>query len=149
MGEKRSQARSQGKFEETAGEIHERLWSWRRGEPEASFDAIMERVRQEREALMKPLVEELMAEARVGEVDVCCRECGARAQNMGKKRKVIQHREGAVEVNREYYCCPSCKQGFFPPGSESGIGEAGMESDDAEDGAAASGCARLICACDE
>ena len=47
MGRKRSQARSQGEFVETAGEMHERLWSWRRGEPGASFDEIMERVRQE------------------------------------------------------------------------------------------------------
>ena len=64
---------------------------------------------------MKPLVEELVNEAGEIEVDVCCPECGERAQNKGKKKKVIQHREGAVEVNREYYYCPLCQQGFFPP----------------------------------
>ena len=76
MGRKRSQKRSQGEFEGTAGEMHERLWSWRRGEPGASFDAIMERVRQERGELMKPLVEELVAEAGAVEVDERCPECG-------------------------------------------------------------------------
>ena len=54
MGRKRSQERSQGEFRDSAGEMHERLWSWRREEPEASFDEIMERARQEREAVMKP-----------------------------------------------------------------------------------------------
>ena len=115
MGRKRSQERSQGEFEEAAGEMHERLWSWRKEEAGASFDEIMERVRQEREAMMKPLVEELVAEAGEAEVDVRCPECGGQVQNKGKKKKVVQHREGAVEINRERYYCPSCKQGFSPP----------------------------------
>ena len=63
MNRKRSQEGSQGEFAGSAEAMHERLWSWRRGEPGASFDEIMERVRQEREALMKPLVEELVNEA--------------------------------------------------------------------------------------
>lgn len=140
MGRKRSQERSQGEFEGSAGEMHERLWSWRREEPGASFDEIMERVRQEREAMMKPLVEELVNEAgnEEVEVEVCCPACGGEAQNKGKKKKVVQHREGAVEVNREYYYCPSCKQGFFPPGSETGTEATGMESSDAGDGVAPS-----------
>ena len=139
MGRKRSQARSQGEFVETAGEMHERLWSWRRGEPGASFDEIMERARQEREGLLRPLVEELVGEAGEVEVDVCCPACGGRAQNKGKKKKVVQHREGAAEVKREYYHCPSCEQGFFPPGSEFGVEETGLESADAADGVAPSG----------
>ena len=140
MGRKRSQERSQGEFEGSAGEMHERLWSWRREEPGASFDEIMERVRQEREAMMKALVEELVNEAgnEEVEVEVCCPACGGEAQNKGKKKKVVQHREGAVEVNREYYYCPSCKQGFFPPGSETGTEATGMESSDAGDGVAPS-----------
>ncbi len=118
MGGKRSQERSQEGFTESAGEMHERLWSWRREEAEASFDEIMERVRQEREAMMKPLLEELVGEAGEVDVDVSCPECGERAQNKGKKKKEIQHREGAVEVNRAYYYCPSCQQGFFSPWTE-------------------------------
>lgn len=46
MGRKRSQERSQEEFTDAAGEMHERLWSWRREEAGASFDEIMERVRQ-------------------------------------------------------------------------------------------------------
>ncbi len=53
MGRKRSRKWSQGELEESAGEMHERLWSRRRERPEASFDEIMERVRREREAMMR------------------------------------------------------------------------------------------------
>ncbi len=114
MGRKCTQERSQEEFTDLAGEMYERLWSWRREEPEASFNAVTERVRQEREAMMKPLMAGLVGEAGEVEVDVCCSACGERAKNKGKKKKEIQHQEGAVEVNRAYYDCPSCKQGFFP-----------------------------------
>lgn len=139
MGRKRSQERSQEEFTESAGELHERLWTWRREEPEASFDEIMERARQKREAMKKPLLAELVGEAGEVDVDACCPECGERGQNKGKKKREIQHREGAFEVNRAYYYCPSCKQGFFPPGPETGAGETGVESADAGDGVAPSG----------
>ena len=87
MGRKRSQARSQGEFVETAGEMHERLWSWRRGEPGASFDEIMERVRQEREGLLRPLVEELVGEAGDVDVDVCVLRVGGVRRTRGRRRK--------------------------------------------------------------
>ena len=86
---------------------------------------------------MRPLAEELVGEA--NEVDMRCPECEGRVQNKGKKKKSILHREGEVEFCRNYYYCPSCKQGFFPPGSETGVEQAGMESDDAEDGVAPGG----------
>ncbi|MDE0143670.1 MAG: hypothetical protein OXI80_15785 [Caldilineaceae bacterium] len=75
MSRKRSQERSQEEFTDSAGEMHERLWSWRRVEPGASFDEIMERVRQGREAMMKPFLEELVGEA---DVDGCCTGCWER-----------------------------------------------------------------------
>ena len=117
MGRKRSQARSQGEFVETAGEMHERLWSWRRGEPGASFDEIMERVRQEREGLLRPLVEELVGEAGDVDVDVCCPACGGRAQNKGKKKKVVQHREGGSGGKSRALLLPFVRARVFPPWS--------------------------------
>ena len=112
---KRSQARSQGEFVETAGEMHERLWSWRRGEPGASFDEIMERVRQEREGLLRPLVEELVGEAGDVDVDVCCSAWGGRAQNKGKKKKVIQHRDGRSGGKSRALLLPFVRARDFSP----------------------------------
>ena len=87
MSRKRSQERSQGEIVESAEEMHERLWSWRRGEPEASFEEIMERVRQEREALQKPMVEELVSEAGEVRVDVSCPACGAGLSNLSSNAR--------------------------------------------------------------
>ena len=134
MGRKRSE----GEFAGSAGELHERLWSWRREAPGGQFRRDHGKG-SERERLMKPLVEELVTEAGAVEVDELCPECGGRAQNKGKKKRVIRHREGEVEVKRNHYYCPSCKQGFFPPGSGFGVEQTGMESVDAEDGVAPGG----------
>ena len=137
MGRTRSQERSREEFLRSASELHDRLWTWRQGATEASFDEIMERMGQEREEMMRPLAEELVGAA--SEVEERCPECGGRGQNKGKKKKVILHRKGAVELKRNHYYCPSCKQGFFPPGSETGVEETGMESEDAADGVAPGG----------
>ena len=69
------------------GEMHERLWTWRREEPEASFDEIMERARQEREAVMKPLLEELVGEAGEVDVDVCCPEVRGASAEQGEEEE--------------------------------------------------------------
>ena len=71
--------------------MHQRLWSWRRGESGASFDEIMESVRQVLEELTKPLVEELVAEAGVDEVDERCPECGGerKTRRSGGKAKLF------------------------------------------------------------
>ena len=115
MSRKWSQERSQGEFAKSAEEMQARLWSWRRGEPEASFDEVMDRVRQEREALLKPLVEGLVSVAREFEVDVSCPACGGGASaGQGEEKEENQRCEGAVKLNREYHFFPSCAPGFFP-----------------------------------
>ena len=139
MGRTRSEEKSQAGFEMSAGEMRQRLWRWRQSEPEASFDEIMARVHQERAAFMKPLLEELAAASGEVAMDVRCCECEGRMQNKGKKKRVVLHREGEVELKREYYYCPSCKRGFSPPGSEFGIEQAELESGAAGDGVASSG----------
>lgn len=47
---------------------------------------------------------------------VRCPECGQTAQNKGLKKRQIVSRRGTVEVERRYYYCGPCQQGFFPPG---------------------------------
>jgi len=48
--------------------------------------------------------------------EVICEECGARMQRRGKRKKRIVTLNGEVEVERDYYVCPKCGSGFFPPG---------------------------------
>ena len=35
--------------------MHDRLWSWRQGEAEASFEEVMEKIGQESKGMMRPL----------------------------------------------------------------------------------------------
>ena len=139
MSRKRSQERSQGEFAKSAEEMQARLWSWRRGEPEASFDEVMDRVRQEREALLKPLVEGLVSVAREFEVDVSCPACGGgKRRTRGRKRGKPALRGGSKVKSRIPFFSFMCAR-VFPLGSETGIEETGMESVDAADGVAPGG----------
>ena len=45
-----------------------------------------------------------------------CKQCGQEMSYKGKKPKTIQTRSGEVTVERRYYYCAKCQQGFFPPG---------------------------------
>ena len=45
-----------------------------------------------------------------------CPECQREMHYKGRKKKQLQTRSGLVEVERAYYYCSPCKQGYFPPG---------------------------------
>lgn len=103
-------------FGEKAEAMHQRLQEWRRAHPAATFDEIAERASQERKVLMGGLLSELVIDMSAVEFDPHCPECEGPLQNKGRKRREIVHREGQVQVERNYYYCPTCKRGVFPPG---------------------------------
>ena len=45
-----------------------------------------------------------------------CPHCGGPTQNKGQKGNQVESRVGGVQLERAYYYCPRCQQGFFPPG---------------------------------
>ena len=45
-----------------------------------------------------------------------CRQCGQKMKNKGKRKRRVVTESGEVEVERGYYHCAACGQGFFPPG---------------------------------
>lgn len=45
-----------------------------------------------------------------------CPTCGEEMHSKGRKRRRVVTRSGEIEVERTYYYCERCKQGFFPPG---------------------------------
>jgi hypothetical protein len=122
-------------FGEAASGMHQRLRTWRRAHPEASFDEIAEQVSQERQVLMGDLLEELAASESVP-LDPTCPHCGRVVQNKGRKQRQVLHREGQLRLDREYYYCPACQQGFFPSGPELGVEPSQLESGDDPSGAA-------------
>jgi hypothetical protein len=54
-----------------------------------------------------------------------CPECGRPMRYGGRPGKKIGSKAGAIAFKRDYYHCPACRAGLFPPGpaAESGGGE--------------------------
>jgi hypothetical protein len=46
---------------------------------------------------------------------VVCETCGCRMHKRGKRKKQIITRRGEIELERQYYVCPQCGEGIFPP----------------------------------
>jgi len=49
-----------------------------------------------------------------------CPQCGQKMKTKGKRRRRIVTEAGEIEIERLYYHCAACGQGFFPPGSALG-----------------------------
>lgn len=65
------------------------------------------------QALTAELLAESAAELPAGPP---CRQCGQKMKNKGKRRRRVVTETGEVEIERHYYHCATCGQGFFPPG---------------------------------
>lgn len=144
MSQVRSEGRRRIEFGAEAEGLHERLHEWRRANPSASFDEIAEAVSQERKRLMGSLLGELATQERATPFERICAECGGMLMNKGKKKRMVLHREADVQLEREYYYCPACAQGIFPPGQGAGAEPSQLESGDAANGAAAGSGDRLV-----
>jgi hypothetical protein len=46
----------------------------------------------------------------------CCASCGQEMRYKGRKHRYLRTRSGDVDMERAYYYCPTCRQGYFPPG---------------------------------
>jgi uncharacterized protein with PIN domain len=110
MGEERART----EFGEAAQAMHQRLRAWRRAHPGATFDEIAEQVGQERKALVGKVLKELTEDTGAVALELRCPECGGTVENKGQKKRQVLHREGEVQLVRNYSYCPACRQGFFP-----------------------------------
>jgi hypothetical protein len=46
-----------------------------------------------------------------------CPVCVGKLENKGKRRRHVVSLRGEAEIERCYYHCQTCDQGYFPPGS--------------------------------
>lgn len=100
-------------------EMYEGLRSWRKANPQASYDELAEQVTPRRRALMGQLLKELASLGSEEELakGVGCDECGQEMRYKGAyKRGVIHYLEGETKLERSYYECDQCQRRFFPPG---------------------------------
>jgi ribosomal protein S27AE len=45
-----------------------------------------------------------------------CPECGRAMRYGGRRRKTMASKAGEIGLERDYYHCPGCGTGLFPPG---------------------------------
>ncbi len=129
MARTKSEATRQAEFVAAAAAMYVRLRAWRAAHPEASFDEIGDQATSERQQLMGVLLGALAAQPEeVLAGTAVCSQCGQALVPKGKQARGVSHLEGEVRVEREYYYCDACQQGFFPPGPPPAVDGACVES---------------------
>lgn len=94
---------------------------WRQAHPKATMAEIEAAVDEQMTQLRARLIEEAVEvkespKASQGERPRQCPHCGERMQGRGKHQRHLQTQGGQrVTLTREYFTCPSCGYGFFPP----------------------------------
>jgi Zn finger protein HypA/HybF involved in hydrogenase expression len=61
---------------------------------------------------MQSLVE---AGNKANEEAVICPDCQARMTRRGQRKRWVMTKRGEIEIERQYYVCPQCRNGHFPP----------------------------------
>jgi tRNA(Ile2) C34 agmatinyltransferase TiaS len=100
-------------------EVEAALAAWHTAHPDASLAEIEAAVEQELSRLRTHLLHErvtTLAEA-TERARPGCPQCGTPLQRRGRRARTLTGRGGApLRVERQYYECPACGSGLFPPG---------------------------------
>ena len=105
-------------FLKEAEQIFDELMAWDDAIGEPNMREIEMKVLELRKRLGEDLAMGIVSrqEKRQPAEKQICGECGEQMENKGVKRKGVESMVGEIELEREYYYCVKCKQGFFPPG---------------------------------
>lgn len=110
-------------------EMQARLQQWRQEHPRASFDEIEDAVQVEVARWQAQLVANVIQGGSLAGPAVgadgdppdtapapSCASCGERMQRGGRRRREVLSRMGQpIRLERDYYVCPACGAGLFPP----------------------------------
>ena len=99
-------------------EMYDELRRWREKHPGASIDEIAGQITPRRRELMGKLMKQLAQQQGEGEVweGVPCPAGGGPMSYKGNPKRGIAHLEGETALERAYYYCAQCEDGFFPLG---------------------------------
>lgn len=110
------------KAEEKQSKIMAELRAWRRGQPDATLYEIERETMRRMAELQAYILEELSQDLPPEEKErlekaAQCPECGTRMQRRGEAARQLQGAGGQnLHLKREYWVCPACGAGLFPPG---------------------------------
>jgi DNA-directed RNA polymerase subunit RPC12/RpoP len=114
---------------QAADQVFEELQAWCEAHPGYTLLELEEQVMVQRQRLMGEMMSKLVAER--GAVQptegIKCPKCGEPLRDKGRRKRVVRGPEGSVELDRAYYHCPSCKEGFFPSGSGASTDQAPLD----------------------
>jgi Zn finger protein HypA/HybF involved in hydrogenase expression len=66
--------------------------------------------------VMRSAMQEVAQREQVVPEQVICETCQVAMQKRGKRKKRVVTKRGEIELERQYYVCPQCGSGVFPPG---------------------------------
>ena len=114
--------RPAGSDEEKQRLILDGLRAWRREHPDATLYEMeretMRRMAELQAHILEELSQDLPAEEKESlEKATQCPECGTKMQRRGAAERQLQGAGGQnLHLKREYWVCPACGAGLFPPG---------------------------------
>ena len=115
---KRTRAQIKAEMMKRVEKEIDELLDWREGSAPPNLSQFEEEILQARKGISQAMMEGMLSgEESQGPVEApACPQCHVRMENKGKRDKVIETRLGTLRMRREYYACPECGAGFFPPG---------------------------------
>lgn len=66
--------------------------------------------------MMQGAMQDIARSEQVEPTNVICMNCEIAMQKRGKRKKHVLTKRGEIELERQYYVCPRCGHGAFPPG---------------------------------
>jgi len=111
---------TKGDDDEKESTILDGLRGWRREHPNATLYEMecetMRRMAELQAHILEELSKDLPLEEENQEQAMQCSECGAKMQRRGEAERRLQGVGGQnLHLKREYWVCPACGAGLFPP----------------------------------
>jgi hypothetical protein len=112
-----------------AGQVYEELEAWCAAHPGYTLLDLEEQTAKLRQRLMGEMMSRLVSQREAAQPaeGLRCPKCGEDMENKGKRKRTVRGPEGPIELERAYYYCSACKQGFFPPRSGASADEASLD----------------------
>ena len=116
---KKSREQLKAEYMAEAEELFDELMAWDEENQEPDLTQIEDIVLKLRKRFGEQIAEKVIMrqEQRQPAERVHCPQCAGELEAKGMKGNQVETRIGNLKVERGYYYCPQCKQGFFPPGS--------------------------------
>ena len=116
---KKSREQLKEEFIAEAEDLFDEMMEWDEQTDKPNLTQIEEIVLELRKRFGERMAQKMIMrqEERQPAEKVNCPECKREMETKGMKDNQVETRIGNLKIERGYYYCPDCKQGFFPPGS--------------------------------